>query len=304
MTDSREWLSKLVAVLLRLANWQDHLFLLSHIQRCPGGVSNWATGFVQLPIPRISNVKVQSTSPLNDPYLDHIVATLATILLPIKEREKFLEQVQISLQETDDNQDTVWIMLDQDGEDEEDIANMGVNLSENDIICLLHQIPFDKLFEQVLCIEHDNNGRDYRQDRKSITEHHLLRIFAFSTVMVRLLKRGLKTYDSPRYRQLAKRLSALIRDVVQYASDLWESFEKNQVLDESMLIRLQTEYDCFFLRAILCIFSSRRLGAWQYLTAISYKWISLPILWQIFYILHTDNGITNDLINPDFTTGI
>ncbi|XP_014203959.1 ectopic P granules protein 5 homolog isoform X2 [Copidosoma floridanum] len=301
VADSREWLSKLVVVLLRVANWQDHLFILSHILRCPGGVSNWARGYVQVPVPPRTSIKVQSTSPLNDSYLDHIVATLAIILLPIKEREKFLEQVQISLQDTGDSQDTVWVMLDEEGEDEEDIANMGVNLSESDLICLLHQIPLDKLFQQVLYIELDDDN-DYRQDRKSITEHHMLRIFAFSTVLVRLLKKGLKTYDSPRYRQLTKRLSALIRDVVQYASDLWESFNKSQVLDESMLIRLQTEYDCFFLRATMCIFSSRRLGAWQYLAAIPYRLVSLPILWQIFYILHTDSVPTNDMANPDVTT--
>ncbi|XP_058795354.1 ectopic P granules protein 5 homolog isoform X2 [Phymastichus coffea] len=299
--DTRDWLSKLVAVLLRVATWQDHLFLLSHILRCPGGVATWARGYVQVPVPVRTSIKTVSTSPLNDPHLDHIVATLAVILMPVKEREKFLEQVQIALQDTGANEnDTVWVMLDEEGEEDEDIANIGANLSESDLISLLHQIPLDKLFEQVLYIEHDNN-EDYRQDRTSITEHHMLRIFAFSTVIVRLLKKGLKTYDSPRYRQLAKRLSALIRDVVQYASDLWESFDKTQIPDSSMLTRLQTEYDCFFLRATLCIFSSRRLGAWQYLAAIPYRIVSLSTLWQIFYILHTDSS-PSDLINPDTVT--
>lgn len=58
-----------------------------------------------------------------------------------------------------------------------------------------------------------------------------------------------------------------------------------------MLLKLQVEYDCFFLRAILCIFSSRRLGAWQYLAAIPYHIISSTTLWHIFYILHTDSTI-------------
>lgn len=178
-------------------------------------------------------MRILSTSPLNDPHLDHIVATLAVILMPVKEREKFLEQVQIALQDTGTQGDTVWVMLDEEGEEDEDISNIGANLSESDLIFLLHQIPLDKLFEQVLYIEQDSERdyRHYKQDRSSITEHHMLRIFAFSTVIVRLLKKGLKTYDSPRYRQLAKRLSALIRDVVQYASDLWESFDKNEVFN-------------------------------------------------------------------------
>ncbi|XP_071650229.1 ectopic P granules protein 5 homolog isoform X2 [Temnothorax longispinosus] len=287
VTDTREWLSKLVAVLLRVATWQDHLFLLNHILRCPGGVMNWAKSFVQVPVP--PKVSGLSSSPFNDSYLDHMIATLAVILLPIKDRDKFLEQVQVSLQDTANSPgDTVWVMLDEEGEEDEDIANVGANLFESDLISLLHQIPLDKLFEQVLFIQRQNDK--YEQEEKAITDHHMLRLFAFYSVLIRLLKQGLKSYDSPRYRQLAKRLSALIRDVVQYASDQWEAFDKSQITDESMLVKLQTEYDCFFLRAILCIFSSRRLGAWQYLAAIPYHIISPTTLWHIFYILHTDSS--------------
>lgn len=294
VTDTRDWLSKLVAMLLRVATWQDHLFLLNHVIRCPGGVTSWAKSYIQIPVP--SRNRGSSTSPLNDPHLDHIVATLAVILLPIKERNQFLEQVQISLQESGNNSgDTVWVMLDEEGEEDEDIANCGANLFETDLISLLHQIPLDKLFEQILFVERHNDN--FRQDGNAVTEHHILRIFAFSTVIVRLLKKGLHTYDSPRYRQLAKRLSALIRDTVQYASDLWEGFDKSKITDDSMLSRIQLEYDYFFLRATLCIFSSRRLGAWQYLAAIPYHIVSSSMLWKIFYILHTDSTIA-DL--PDF----
>lgn len=292
--DSRDWLAKLVAVLLRVATWQDHCFLLNHVLRCPGGVTNWAAAFIQAPaMPR--NRGHITASPLNDPFLDHMVATLAVILLPVKEREKFLEQVQISLQDTgSDTGDTVWVMLDEEGEEDEDIANSGANLFESDLITLLNQIPLDKLFEAVLLIERQDDG--FRQDTKGITEHHMLRIFAFTTVLVKLFKQGLRTYDSPRYRQLAKRLSALIRDGVQYASDQWEAFDKSQVFDGSMIARLQTEYDCFFYRATMCIFSSRRLGAWQYLAAIPYHIISTSTLWHIFYDLHKDCG-TGELAN-------
>lgn len=118
-------------------------------------------------------------------------------------------------------------MLDEEGEEDEDIANLGANLFESDLISLLHQVPLDKIFEQVLFIQCQNNR--YHQEENAITDHHMLRLFAFYTALVRLLKQGLKTYDSPRYRQLAKRLSALIRDVVQYASDQWEAFDKSQV---------------------------------------------------------------------------
>ncbi|XP_053972222.1 ectopic P granules protein 5 homolog [Hylaeus volcanicus] len=287
VTDTRDWLTKLVAILLRVATWQDHLFILNHILRCPGGVMNWACNYVQLPVP--PHFGKLSSSPLNDPYLDHIIATLAIILLPVKDRDKFLEQVQMSLQDTVCSPgDTVWVMLDEEGEEDEDIANSGANLYENDLISLLNQIPFNKIFEHILYIQCQNDR--YHQNGNCITHHHMLRMIAFFTVIVKLLKQGLKTYDSPRYRQLAKRLSALIRDIVQYASDQWEVFDKSQVMDESTLLKLQVEFDCFFLRAILCIFSSRRLGAWQYLAAVPYHLISSNTLWQIFYILHTESA--------------
>ena len=134
--------------------------------------------------------------------------------------------MQIALQDTGEGQaDTVWVMLDEEGEEDEDIANAGANLSESDLIRLLHQVPLERLFEQVLHVE----PSDSQEVQGCWSEHHTLRVFAFSTLLVRLLRRGLKTYDSPRYRQLAKRLSALVRDIVQYASDLWEAYDKSQV---------------------------------------------------------------------------
>ncbi|XP_043252581.1 ectopic P granules protein 5 homolog isoform X1 [Colletes gigas] len=290
VTDTRDWLTKLVAILLRMANWQDHLFLLNHILRCPGGVMNWASSYVQMPVPQQFNKL--STSPLNDPYLNHIIATLAVILLPIKDRDTFLEQVQMSLQDTACSLgDSVWVMLDEEGEEDEDLANIGANLSENDLILLLNQIPFNKVFEHVLYIRYQNDR--YHQNKNCITHHYMFRMFAFFTIVVKILKQGIKTYNSPRYRQLAKRLCALIKDIVQYASDQWEEFDKSQIMDESTLPKLQIEFDCFFLRAILSIFSSRRLGAWQYLAAVPYNLISSNTLWQIFYILHTESVQTD-----------
>lgn len=134
----------------------------------------------------------------------------------------------MTLQDTVNNSnDTVWVILDEEGEEDEDLSSMGMNLSESDLISFLQQIPLDKFFQHILYVNRENDK--FSQNKNFVTEHHVLRTFAFSTVLVRLLKRGLVTYNSPRYRQLAKRLSALIRDVVQYASDMWEAFDKQQV---------------------------------------------------------------------------
>jgi hypothetical protein len=93
VSDTRDWLSRLVAVLLRVASWRDHLFILNHVLRCPADVGSWAAGYIQAPPPPLPGHYGSSASPLASSHLDHMMAVLATILLPIRERERFLEQV-------------------------------------------------------------------------------------------------------------------------------------------------------------------------------------------------------------------
>lgn len=54
----------------------------------------------------------------------------------------------------------------------------------------------------------------------------MLRYLAFSTVLLRVIHKGLQTYDQPKYNQFSKRLSRFIRHVTQYATDQWEQFLK------------------------------------------------------------------------------
>ena len=96
VSDTRDWLSRLVAVLLCVATWRDHLFLLNHVLRCPAGVGSWAAGYIQTPPPPLFSYADNGhygSYPFSSPYLDHMVTVLATILLPVREREHFLEQV-------------------------------------------------------------------------------------------------------------------------------------------------------------------------------------------------------------------
>ena len=92
VSDSREWLSRLVAVLLRIGTWKDHLFLLNHILRCPAGIGSWGAGFIQTPMPDFHQDSDRSL-PFSSQYVNHFIAVLATLLYPVKEREQFLEQV-------------------------------------------------------------------------------------------------------------------------------------------------------------------------------------------------------------------
>ena len=48
----------------------------------------------------------------------------------------------------------------------------------------------------------------------------------------------------------------------------------------------QVEHDSFFLRAVKCIFSSKKLGMWQYLAVIPYCTVGINMVWKIYYFLH------------------
>ena len=121
----------------------------------------------------------------------------------------------------------------------------------------------------------EKDGKDWYDVTRS-TQQSMLKLFAFATQFVYLLRAGLKTFNTPKYRQFAKRLGRLIRQTVHFVSDHWENFKskKAQQIHPSMYQRLQLEYDYFFLRAAKCIFSSLKLGIWQYLADIPYGTIS------------------------------
>lgn len=132
-----------------------------------------------------------------------------------------------------------------------------------------------------------------------ITEHHILRLLAFSTTILRILQNGLQTYTQNRYNQFAKRLCRMVRQIVQYATDLWEYFKSSQNLnDGAMLERLQVEYDAFFLRAIYCLYNSKKMGAWQFLAVVPYNLISRRCLWKIYYFLHDPNSFAKTILDP------
>ncbi|KAJ8984461.1 hypothetical protein NQ317_012527 [Molorchus minor] len=287
ISETRQWLTQLVAVLLRLSNFQDHLFILNHVLRCASGVGSWAACFIQAPLD--INLKV---SPFGSYQVNHVLVILATILMPIGAREQFLEDI---AQNKEMATDALWVMVDSDGEEDEE--STGTSLRENDLVALLNQLPLDNLFRDLLLIYR----RDFQDiyDVSCITEHHILRFLAFSTVLLKIIYRGIQTYNQPRYNQFSKRLSRFIRHIAQYATDQWEEFLRVQNLeDKAMLERLQVEYDAFFLRTIYYLYSSQKLGAWQFLAVVPYHMVRIKTLWKIFYFLHSSDRQAKDILDP------
>jgi len=58
-------------------------------------------------------------------------------------------------------------------------------------------------------------------------EHDLLRLIAVGSVLVKLFKSGLETYNSKNteYKQFSKRLGHLLQDTVNYVTDVLEEYK-------------------------------------------------------------------------------
>ncbi|KAF7282452.1 hypothetical protein GWI33_002679 [Rhynchophorus ferrugineus] len=190
--------------------------------------------------------------------------------------------------------EAIWVLVDSDGEDDE---TGGVPLKENDLVAIFNQLPMDNLFRCLLMIQKRDGQDNY--DINACDENHVLRFLAISTVLLRLVYSGLQTYNQARYNQFSKRLSRFIRHVVQYATDQWEIFlMAKKVTDPAMVIRLHCEYDAFFLRAIFALYSSQKMGAWQFLAVVPYNMVTIKTLWKIFYFLHICDKHSQNILNP------
>lgn len=95
-----------MAVLLRLATWQDHLFLLYHILRCPAGIASWASSFIQIPKPTTD----VNRSIFNNDEVHHCMALIRALLLPIKTRNEFLVQLKDDSKVLDGVKDDLWVL--------------------------------------------------------------------------------------------------------------------------------------------------------------------------------------------------
>lgn len=163
--DLKAWLRQLVAHRLHTAaTWSDHLFLTFHVMRCPAGVSDWATAFVQLPRPPTDGPANLAAARFDSVELHRCVAYLRTLLRPVAGRAAFLQKHvrprTTSETPMDPVKEDLWILVDSDGDDDaagsgelagdgERAAGPGAVLKEKDLIALLNQLPLEQMFRFV-----------------------------------------------------------------------------------------------------------------------------------------------------------
>ena len=108
--------------------------------RCPAGVGRWAAHYIQ---PALPITDPEEAATFDNPFLDHLITLLATVLLPVKERAAFLYEHRVrftSREQDDQQQDRVWCVLDGEGSEEEDPEETWAGLRESDLISLANQV--------------------------------------------------------------------------------------------------------------------------------------------------------------------
>ena len=302
----RGWISSLLSHLLRAASYSDHLFTLNHLLRCPPGVGDWGASYIQFH-PLLSLSKQSGQMPYNQgyglsPLSDHFLTMLATLLLPVKEREAFLKQLEIEANTPGPGgitREDPWIFVAEGVEEDDEEAVNKKYLVEEDLIAAFDQFPFTALFQYLLM----DGGEGYAVDR--VSSHGLLTLVAFCSRLVELLGAGFSTFKLARYREFVKRLGRTVRYVVHLVSDHWLAYRGHRLATGGRhpedqcapvpgksvhsLQRIQVEMDSFVIRATKWILSSHKLGAWQFLADMPFETVSLEAVWKLFWLIHSNH---------------
>lgn len=297
--DVKDWIRQLVSLQLRIATWEDHVFILFHILRCRDGVANWASCLIQ--IPSIEN-KLTKYEVLGSPDFHHCVAILHILLMPISKRLSFLEEYlkDVIASKTKSEKD-LWILVDSDGEDGCSSSDDYSKLKENDLVVLFDQIPFELIFK-TMCYAY-TNGESYALDTEKISfGHYVIKAIAFSSKFICIIKNGLLSITD-RHKQFAKRLGKLIKETLFYLSDIISMFKKSpSYKDPEESQRIQIEYDELIIRSACFIYESKKLSLFQYLADFPYELMSIKAVWKLYYCLHIgdfhelDEGMFENII--------
>ncbi|XP_036454096.1 ectopic P granules protein 5 homolog [Colossoma macropomum] len=277
--DIHLWLQKLVSVLHCVGSAGDYLYILNHLLCCPAGVGKWAVPFLQIKV-------------LDNPSgVYHFMQALAVLMSPVRDRADFLCHMKPSDVKSNNSYSgpatANWTLVDEGGEEDEDPETSWLLLSEEDLIALLSQFPFDELFKHLLGMSANGNYQP-----QATTSQKMMKIFAFASSLVELLAVGLQTYNRARYRQFVKRIGHMIRMTLCYVSDHWAQYisltgvSRTTMQEQSFSMeKLQVEFDHLFLRAVLHVLKAKRLGIWLFMSEMPYGTLSSAMLWKIFYIM-------------------
>ena len=116
--------------------------------RCPAGVGEWAARFIQPQAPSL-DLNNEDCHSFDNPYVDNLLTMLSTMLFKVKGREELLKELRVSRPpplspsragDRDDLQDSIFTVLDSEGEEDVEPWTSWSLLRENDLVQLFTQV--------------------------------------------------------------------------------------------------------------------------------------------------------------------
>lgn len=271
----KSWLNYVAVSLLKRARKEDYLFLAHHALRCPVGLARWGSPYVQAPY----YDSFEDHNDGNVHHVDVVLALLSTLCQPVRSRQEFLQSW------VDPDTDNHWVWLDSEGEDEGNDQMSVMNLTDDDLLALLNQIPIANVFRFAFMLR--------QQDQVDVCTVPLqagqwLRAFAICRHLLKMFETGLATYQGPRYKSLAKKFGQLILHTVCNISDIWQVQHTRKVVDSSMVDRLLREYEYVMLFGISLLIRTRQQRSWQLLSRIPLAGLTPRLRFEIWRQWHSE----------------
>jgi ectopic P granules protein 5 len=208
---TRHLLKQTIDVVYKYGNYNETLFLVNHVLRCPPGIHQWATSFVRFLLPTSFE---QLCSPI---YIRYVAHFLATLLFPIKNRDIFLANwlgehgetiPQRTTSSTDTNQQQQWMLIDADGQERAALLRWDT-LNEDDLIALLNQFNLKYLMKMLFNLTDRTATCEHEQ--RTVSYENTVRILALLDLFVEILCRGFDTYADSQYKTFHKHIGKMIR---------------------------------------------------------------------------------------------
>ena len=313
----KDWMTKIINCYYKDITTNGRLFLLNHVLRCPPASVKWFGSFVDCPNPLDANDHDEAVKSMN-----FCLTMISTILSPIKYRDKYIKYEQANstssvsskhklsncsnnsnetgstmLTQKESDDDDVWHLLDSEYEKGEDIHLNESDLTELDIIQLLVQIPFEDVLKFLTeGLKHPSTDEDCGFTFGEHSELGILKLISVSTQIIQILRQGLLTFNCMKFKTLTDYITLMIEKTVNSVCDFWMKC-KNQfsVQDQSLILRIQVEYDHFILRSVVTILSCQKYGVWKFISVIPFDGITESMIWHIVWVFYNGRDEIDEL---------
>lgn len=259
-------------------------FILEHLLRAPDCFQ--FSHLFQFPLISVSSLvkkfKVEINSSKSDPlinlYFDGYLRLMVPFSRPIKRRDAFLfltkPKIETLKRRMNKQADKCWQFIDLEGETE-NLESLLVEISEDDLLQLYYQIPFNSLFKFLWSYYQSQEGAgDPIEFRKRYVS---MKIISFLDSLVRLSLRSLLVYNKLKYKNFCKLIGKTLREIIKFLSTML-AITRDAIRDN---------YESFLKRIVSTIIYSSRLRSirWTLLSHLKIGKLDLGSKWLLLAVM-------------------